>query len=128
MALAAWAHRSPDRVAASLQSGRTLTLAAIGYVLALVLSAFLLGNGVAIFMLGAGAFILLYALFDNTVVRWRAPMRVARWLADHTYSLFLIHFTVLAAVIPERAPVNTPALRTGAFVVGAVAAALLLDS
>ena len=128
MALAAWAHRSPDRVAANLQSGRTLTLAAIGYVLAFVLSAFLLGNGVAIFMLGAGAFILLYALFDNTVVCWRAPMRVARWLSEHTYSLFLIYFTVLVAVIPDRAPVNaTLALRTGVFIIGALAAALLLE-
>ena len=128
MALAAWAHQSPDRVAAGLQSGLTLTLAAIGYVVAIVLSAFLLGNGVAIFMLGAGVFILLYALFDNTVVRWRAPMRVARWLSEHTYSLFLIHFAVLAAVIPDRPPVNaTLALRTGVFIIGALAVALLLE-
>jgi peptidoglycan/LPS O-acetylase OafA/YrhL len=128
MALAAWAHASPDNFAARLQSGPVMIFATLGYAIALALSAFLIGNGVAIFLPGAGAFILLYTLFENTVVRWRVPMRTVRWLSDHTYSIFLVHFTVLPAVIPYRAPVNaTLAMRTGLFVVGSVAAALLLE-
>ncbi len=105
-----------------------LALAGTGYVVAFVLSAFLLGNGVAIFMLGACAFILLYALFQSTIVRWPLALRGARWLSDHTYSIFLIHFSVMAAVIPDRAPVNAAlAVRTGVFIIGSIAVALLLE-
>jgi hypothetical protein len=72
---------------ARLRSGGMLTLAATGYVVATALSAYLLGNGIAIFLLGACLFVLLLALFESTLVHWPAPMRMARWLSDHTLDL-----------------------------------------
>jgi hypothetical protein len=106
-----------------------LTLAATVYVVATALSAFLLGNGIAIFLLGACLFVLLLALFESTLVHWPAPMRMARWLSDHTYSIFLVHYAVIAALIPSGAPLDGRlALRTGLAIVAVVAAALLLES
>ena len=105
-----------------------LTLAAIGYVVATALSAFLLGNGIAIFLLGACLFVLLLALFESTLVHWPPPMRTVRWLSDHTYSLFLVHYAVIAALIPRGAPLDGRlVLRTGLAIVASVAAALVLE-
>jgi peptidoglycan/LPS O-acetylase OafA/YrhL len=128
MALAAWARNSPDSWMARSRSGGMLTLAATGYVVATALSAYLLGNGIAIFLLGACLFVLLLALFESTLVHWPAPMRMARWLSDHTYSIFLVHYAVIAALILRGAPLDARlALRTGIAIVAIVAAALLLE-
>ena len=128
MALAAWARSSPECWLKRLRSGGMLTLAAIGYVVATALSAFLLGNGIAIFLLGACLFVLLLALFESTLVHWPAPMRTVRWLSDHTYSLFLVHYVVIAALIPRGAPLDGRlVLRTGLAIVASVAAALVLE-
>jgi peptidoglycan/LPS O-acetylase OafA/YrhL len=128
MALAAWAWSSPDSWMARLRSRGMLMLAAVGYVVAMALSAYLLGNGVAIFLLGACLFVLLLAPFESPLMRRPAPMRMARWLSDHTYSIFLVHYTIIAALIPRGAPVDGRlALRTGLAIVASIAAALLLQ-
>ena len=128
MALAVWAWSSPQSWMARLRSGGMLTLAATGYVVATALSASLLGNGIAIFLLGACLFVLLLALFESTLVHRPAPMRMARWLSDHTYSIFLVHYAVIAALIPRGAPLDGKlVLRTGLAIVASLAAALLLE-
>ena len=128
MALAAWAQSSPESWMQRLRTGGMLTLAAIGYVLATALSAFLLGNGIAIFLLGACLFVLLLALFETTLVHRPVPMRLTRWLSDHTYALFLVHYAAIVALIPRGAPLDGRlALRTGVAIFASIVAALLLE-
>lgn len=130
MALAgAAATGSPARLAARLRAPGMVLLAVIVYAFAMGLSAFLLGNGIAIFLLGASAFVLLFSMAEATVVRSPWAMRGVNFLSNRSYAIFLVHYAVIAAVIPVGAPISPRLFLLGVIaIVASLVLALLLET
>lgn len=107
MALAAAAQQSSlDRIATWCRAPGTLLLAAAAWAVGMVASAFLLGNGVALVLLGGGAFILLFGLLHASVVHSALAMRAVHFLSKHSYAIFLIHFPIIALLVPHATPIG----------------------
>ncbi len=128
MALAAAARQtSPERVSGWCRAPATLLAAAAAYALGMVLALFLLGNGPAIFLLGVGAFLLLFALLQP-LARVRPAMAAVNWLSRHSYAIYLVHFAVIAVLIPHGTPLGRRLLLMAAVALAATAVlALLLE-
>ncbi|MFO1156064.1 MAG: GDSL-type esterase/lipase family protein [Rhodospirillales bacterium] len=78
-------------------------------------------------LLGAGGFILLFALLDATVVRSALAMRGVHFISKHSYAIFLMHFPVIALLVPHGTPVPRLLLLAAAAFTATLVLALLLE-
>ena len=107
MALAAWFYHAPERTERWFRSPKFWGLGAVLYGLGMVGAFTLWGMSVSPFLLGAGLLILLYPLLNQPWMD-QVDRLGLRWVAQHSYGLFLVHHPIVMRCIPQ----NTVSIRS----------------
>ncbi len=122
MGLAYALHGSPERVLALVGARSTLWLAAGVYLTGILLSFTLAGMTLAPLCTGAGLFVLLMAALRRLESREHSGLRAGEWVGQHSYSLYLLHYTAIRYAVPSG--LQGGAARTVAGTLVAVAASI----
>ena len=106
IALADWSWRSPSLIDHRLRSWRMIAISLLLFTMGIVCALDLLGMTIALFLLGAGAFGLLYTPLRRLSLTSSPLNRPLRWIGHHSYSLFLIHYFFVWALLPKRQTID----------------------
>jgi peptidoglycan/LPS O-acetylase OafA/YrhL len=98
--LAFWMYRDLERLDKRLRAPSTLLFAIFCIAISFPLSLTLLGMAFVPFLLGFGLFILFYLVLSKIRNQARWDVTVGKWVGQHSYSLYLIHHSLILILIP----------------------------